>query len=55
VRWSKHQEDEALWILQPANATDADESERRRAIDQIRDEVLGEKPPKIRIAKVLEE
>ena len=44
-----------LWILQPANGTDADETERRRAIDEILDGVLREKPSKISAAKLLEE
>ena len=44
-----------LWILQPANGTDADEVERRRAIDEILDEVLREKPSKISAAKLLDE
>jgi hypothetical protein len=46
---------EPLWILQPANGTAADEEERRRAIDEILDEVLREKPSKISAAKLLEE
>jgi len=29
-----------LWILQPANGAGADEAERRRAIDEILDEVM---------------
>ena len=44
-----------LWILQPANGTDDEEAERRRAIDEILDEVLREKPSKISAAKLLEE
>jgi len=44
-----------LWILHPANGTGEDEAERRRAIDEILDEVLREKPPKISAAKLLEE
>ena len=44
-----------LWILQPANGTVADEAERIRAIDEILDEVLCEKPSKISAAKLLEE
>lgn len=44
---------EPLWILQPANGTDADEAERRRAIDEILDEVLREKPSKISLAKIV--
>ncbi len=46
---------EPLWILQPANGTDADELERRRAIDQIFDELLREPPSKISAARLLEE
>jgi hypothetical protein len=45
---------EPLWILQPANGTETDEAERRRAIDEILDEVLHEKPSKISAAKLLE-
>ena len=44
-----------LWILQPAQGTDVDEAERRRAIDEILDEVLREKPSKISAAKLLDE
>jgi len=44
-----------LWILHSANGTETDEVERRRAIDQILDEVLHEKPSKISAAKLLEE
>jgi hypothetical protein len=43
-----------LWILQPANGTETDEANRRRAIDEILDEVLREKPSKISAAKLLE-
>jgi hypothetical protein len=46
---------EPLWILQSANGTDADEVERRRAIDEILDEMLREKPSKISAARLLEE
>ena len=46
---------EPLWILQPANGTDLDETERRRAIDEILDEVLRDKPSKISAAQLLEE
>lgn len=42
-----------LWILHPANGTDADEAERRRAIDEILDEVLREKPSKIRLSDII--
>jgi hypothetical protein len=44
-----------LWIPQPANGTKADDAERRRAIDEILDEVLREKPSKISAVKLLEE
>ncbi len=44
-----------LWILQPAQGTETDETERRRAIDDILDEVLREKPSKISAVKLLEE
>jgi len=46
---------EPLWILQPVKGTVADEKERRRAIDEIMDEVLREKPSKISAARLLEE
>jgi hypothetical protein len=46
---------EPLWILQPANGTEADETERRQAIDKILDDLLREKPSKISAAKLLEE
>jgi hypothetical protein len=42
-----------LWILQPANGTAIDEAERRRAIDEILDEVLRAKPSKISLSKIL--
>jgi hypothetical protein len=45
---------EPLWILQPANGTEADDAERRRAIDEILDEVVREKPSKVSAAKLLE-
>ena len=44
-----------LWILQPANGTAAYELERRRAIEEIFDEVLQERPSKISAARLLEE
>jgi hypothetical protein len=44
-----------LWILQPASGTEIDEADRRRAIDEILDEVLREKPSKISASKLLEE
>ena len=46
---------EPLWILQPANGTVADEEERRRAIDEILDEVLREKPSNISLSRILDE
>jgi hypothetical protein len=42
-----------LWIVHPANGTDLDEAERRRAIDEILDEVLREKPSKISLSKIV--
>ena len=44
---------EPLWIIHPAHGTDADEAERRRAIDEILDEVLREKPSKISLSKIV--
>ena len=44
-----------LWILQSANATETDEVERRRSIDEILDEALREKPSRISAVKLLEE
>jgi hypothetical protein len=44
-----------LWILQPAQGTETDELERRRAIDETLDEVLREKPSRISAAKLLED
>jgi hypothetical protein len=46
---------EPLWILQPANGTSADETERRRAIDKIFDEVLRERPSKVSAVRLLQE
>jgi len=42
-----------LWILQPANGTDANEAERIRAIDEILVEVQREKPSKISLSKIV--
>ena len=42
-----------LWILQPANGTGVGEAERRRAIDEILDEVLRQKPSKISLSKIV--
>lgn len=44
---------EPLWILQPASGTEADEEGRRRAIDELLDEVLREKPSKISLSKIV--
>jgi hypothetical protein len=46
---------EPLWILHPAQGTGLDEAERRRAIDEILDEVLSEKPSKVSLSKILDE
>jgi hypothetical protein len=46
---------EPLWILQPATASEADDAERIRAIDEILDEVLKEKPSKISLSKILDD
>jgi hypothetical protein len=46
---------EPLWILQPATVSRADEAERIRAIDEILDEVLKEKPSKISLSKILDD
>ena len=46
---------EPLWILQPANGSEADELERRRAIEEIFDELLQERPSKISAVRLLEE
>jgi hypothetical protein len=43
-----------LWILQPANGSEADESERLRATDEILDEVLRGRPSKISAVRLLE-
>ncbi len=44
-----------LWILRPADGTEADESERRCAIEQIFEEVRRERPSRISAARLLEE
>lgn len=44
---------EPLWILQPAHETEAGEEVRRRAIDEILDEVLRQKPSKISLSKIV--
>jgi hypothetical protein len=44
-----------LWIIQPANGNGSqdDEAERIKAIDEILDEVLREKPSKISLSKIV--
>ncbi len=42
-----------LWILKPANGTDADEAERRRGIDEVLDEVLRQKPSRISLSSLV--
>jgi hypothetical protein len=44
-----------LWILQPPQGGQGDEEARRRAIDEILDEVLGEKPSRITAAQLLQD
>lgn len=44
-----------LWVLQPVNGTVADEAERRRATEEILDQVLRERPSKISAVRLLEE
>jgi hypothetical protein len=44
---------EPLWILQSAKASEADEAERQRAIDEILNEVLREKRSKFSLSKIL--
>lgn len=44
---------EPLWILQPANGTEADEEKRRRAIDEVLDEVLRQKQSNISLSKIV--
>jgi hypothetical protein len=41
------------FALRAANGTDADEAERQKAIDEILDEVLREKPSKISLSKIV--
>lgn len=45
---------EPLWILHPATGV-ADDEERRRATNEILDEVLREQPSQISAARLLEE
>lgn len=47
----------ALWIIQPANGKEPPTAEknRRKAVDEILDEVLHEQPAKISAARLLEE
>ncbi|HEY6170026.1 MAG TPA: hypothetical protein VI454_18455 [Verrucomicrobiae bacterium] len=44
-----------LWILQPANGSEAEEAERLRATDEILDEVLRGRTSKISAVQLLEE
>jgi hypothetical protein len=46
-----------LWIIQPANGKEPPdvEANRRRAIDEILDEVLREKPASVSATRLLEE
>jgi hypothetical protein len=46
---------EPLWILQSAGSTVDDEAERRRAIDELFDDVLRERTSGISAALLLEE
>jgi hypothetical protein len=46
---------EPLWILQSVAGTQAEEVERRRAIEEIFDEVLREQPSRISAGRLLEE
>ena len=44
---------EPLWVLHPAAPTAEDEAERRRAIDEVLDEVLRGKPSRISLSKIV--
>lgn len=46
-----------LWIIQPAGGNESRDAEanRRKAIDEVLDEVLSETPAKISAARLLEE
>jgi antitoxin (DNA-binding transcriptional repressor) of toxin-antitoxin stability system len=44
---------EPLWILQAATGTDTNEAERRRAIDELLDEVLRSPRSKIPLSKIV--
>ena len=46
-----------LWIIQPANGKESPDAEisRRKAIDEILDEVLSETPAKVSAVRLLEE
>ena len=46
-----------LWIIQQADGNESSDAEagRRKAIDEILDDVLREKPGKVSAAKLLEE
>lgn len=47
----------ALWVIQPANGKESPDAEknRRKAIDEVLDEVLREKPAKISAVRLLED
>ena len=44
---------EPLWILNPANGTEADEERRQREIDELLDEVLRGPRSKIPLSKIV--
>lgn len=46
---------EPLWILSPANGTSEGEAERHRAVEEMFEEMLREKPSKFSAARILEE
>jgi len=44
---------EPLWIVKPASGTRANQAERRRAINEILDGVLLEKPSTIKLSDII--
>ena len=46
---------EPLWILHPANGSHANARERRRAVDRVLNDMLRERPSKIRLSRILDE
>ena len=42
-----------LWVLQSAGRNEADDAERRRAIDEALDEVLREKPSRFSLSSIV--